>query len=176
MREREPTSLELAFARMADGDRSAVPSVFEALLPIVRAFCARFVNEVDVDDATQLSLEKIFARSHEFDARRPLLPWVCAVSAWECRTLRTKRRRLRENLTDEPLERVTDQPTPEDATAEKELAAAAESALGTLSQADQASLRDAFWAVVPKGDPAARKRKERALHRVREALRRLYGI
>ena len=176
MREREPTSLELAFARVADGDRSAVPSAFEALVPIVRAFCARFVNEVDVDDAVQLSLEKIFARSHEFDAERPLLPWVCAVSAWECRTLRTKRRRMRENLTEEAMDRASEDRSPEETIAERELTSAAQIALGTLSETDQRVLREAFWGTAPKHDPAARKRKERALERIRHAMRRLYGV
>lgn len=175
MSERTTTALEHSFAQLADGDRAQMENVFQELLPIVRAFCLRFSSQGEVDDAVQLSLKKIFSRAGEYDPKRPLLPWVCAISAWECQTLRTRIRRSRESVAAVPADAIANDQTPEGAAIERELAEAATRALGALSENDRAVLREAYWENA-RGGPAFRKRKQRALQRVRDAMRRIYGI
>lgn len=160
---------------MADGDRSKMENVFGDLLPIVRAFCSRFAAEGDIDDAVQLSLEKVFSRARDYDVERPLLPWVCALSAWECQTLRTRRRRTREDASVDEIDSASRERTPEQAAIDRQLIEAASRALGDLSESDQQVLRDAYWEQ-ETGGSAFRKRKQRALQRIREAMRRIYGI
>jgi RNA polymerase sigma factor (sigma-70 family) len=175
MGDREQGELDTAFGRLADGDRAALDAVFAMLSPLVGAFCGKLVGPALAEDATQLALVKVFERASDFEPGRKVLPWVFAIAAWECRTLRTKARRSKEAAVDAP-EVADAAATPEQMVQEHELINAALHALGTLSAADQQALRDAFWdhSEAPK-EAAARKRKERALSRLRLALRRLYG-
>jgi len=175
MADREQGELELAFGRLADGDRAALDSVFATLSPLVRAFCNKLVGPTLGEDAAQLSLVKVFERASDFETDRKVLPWVFAIAAWECRTLRTKARRSKEQ-TGEVLDKADDAESPESTAAELEIVNAALQAMGTLSAADQQALRDAFWDHDGAPRPAAaRKQKERAVSRLRLALRRLYG-
>lgn len=74
-----------------------------------------------------------------------------------------------------PAYAIANYQTPEGAAIERELAEAATRALGALSENDRAVLREAYWENA-RGGPAFRKRKQRALQRVRDAMRRIYGI
>ena len=57
----------------------------------------------------------------------------------------------------------------------RDLAEAALAAMGELSETDQATLLATFAEEAPSG-AAFRKRRERALTRLRSSLKRLYGI
>jgi hypothetical protein len=52
------------------------------------------------------------------------------------------------------------------------------SAMGELSESDQQTLLDAYWEedTTEARSPTFRKRKERALERLRIVLRRIYGL
>jgi DNA-directed RNA polymerase specialized sigma24 family protein len=170
--------LDADMARLADGDRAVFSSVFRLLWPVVHAFCARNLSTADADDAAQQVMEKVFAQASRYDGSRPALPWVLAISAWECRTLRKRRERRREDplaSAPEPLSTTT----PEDAVVVAQLVEAASSVFGQLSPIDQQAIALAYAEEAPEhlDVPAAtlRKRKERALKRFREAWSKLYG-
>ena len=60
---------------------------------------------------------------------------------------------------------------------ERQLVEAAATALGTLSDADRETLLATFWEEAASvGGATLRKRRERALVRLRAAFRRLYGL
>lgn len=77
--------------------------VFDGLHPMVQRFCRRMLrNGADAEDATQVTLEKLFFKVSDFDARRDALGWALAMATAECRTLARKRFR-RGETSDGPL-------------------------------------------------------------------------
>lgn len=171
--------LDRDLARLADGDRGAFSPVFSVLSPIVQRFCSRRLGAgPDAADAAQLALEKIFARASDYDPSRAALPWALAIAAWECATVRTQRRRSRT----EPLgdrEAAAEIESADEALAGAADRAALHEVLGQLSPSDRATLEEAFFETLgaaegPK-DATFRKRKERALGRLRALWRGAFG-
>ena len=161
-------------ARLAEGDRSVFSLVFTRLWPPTLRFCTKLLkNEADASDAAQEAMQKILERASDYDVSRPAMPWALAIAAWECRTLQRKRFRRREVLDDQEHDRAGDDQ--EEAIVKRELADAALAALGELSELDQETLLSTFADEAPAG-ATFRKRRERALGRLRSTLRRLYGI
>jgi RNA polymerase sigma-70 factor (ECF subfamily) len=177
----DPAELDLSMARLADGDRSVFPQVFARLWPPIRRLCWSLLqNEADAADAAQEALQKILERAPaDYDRSRPALPWALAIAGWECRTLLRKRQRRREVPEQERPEPAAD---PELRFVQQDLSRAALEALGSLSEADRETLVATFWeeaAAAPEAVPAAatvRKRRQRALARLRDSFRRLYGL
>jgi RNA polymerase sigma-70 factor (ECF subfamily) len=168
--------LDALMARLADGDRSAFTPVFKALWAPTLHMCTGMLgNDADAADAAQQAMEKILERANDYDARRPALPWAMAIAAWECRTIRRRAVRRRE-----VPEEVASEPSTahgEDDIVLRDLAAAAQEAVGTLSEADRAALVATFREEAASVSGATlRKRRERALTRLRTAFRRLYGL
>jgi RNA polymerase sigma-70 factor (ECF subfamily) len=164
--------------RLADGDRSAFTPMFKRLWPEVRKLCgALLVNTADADDAAQQAMEKILSRCAEYDVTRPAKPWALGIAAWECRTLRKKRQRRRET-TDERLDRGASAGHEEELV-QRDLVRNALLAIETLSATDRETLLATFWedeAAPGVSGATLRKRRERALTRLRDAMRRLYGL
>jgi RNA polymerase sigma-70 factor (ECF subfamily) len=168
--------LNSLMARLADGDRSAFTPVFRALWsPTLRLCMAMLKNDADAHDAAQQSMEKILSRASDYDSTRPALPWAMAIAAWECRTIlrkRIRRRELPEDSADEPMTQAT-----EDDLVSRNLMRVALEALGQLSASDKETIMATFWGEsATVGGATFRKRRERALHRLREAFRKIYGI
>lgn len=163
-------------ARLAEGDRSAFTQVFELLWPVVFRLCrAILTNEADASDAAQQAMEKIFVRASDYDASKKAMPWALAIASWECRTILRKRGRRREAPESDADEGLT-QSTDEDY-AQRELTAAALQALGTLETTDREALIATFWEEAASvAGQTLRKRRQRALERLRGAFRRLYGL
>ncbi|MFZ5894606.1 MAG: RNA polymerase sigma factor [Myxococcota bacterium] len=166
--------LDALVARLADGDRSAFTEAFQILWPRVRDLCRSMLkNEADAADAAQQALEKILTRSGEYDRARPALPWALGIAAWECRTALRKRVRRREHSD----EFAPDPEQSEEDFAERQLIQRAAQAMGELSQMDQETLVATFFDEAAGASGATlRKRRERALTRLRDAFRRLYGL
>lgn len=164
--------------RLSDGDRSACSSVFSLLWPELVAFAERTLGKgADADDAAQLALEKIFAQASDYDAQRSALAWALAITAWECRTVLRRRSRRREQPLDTAAEdAVSPASDPESAHVESTMLSALRGCLEDLAPRDRATLEEAFYreAEGPQA-PAFRKRKERALQRLRTAWRKIYG-
>jgi RNA polymerase sigma-70 factor (ECF subfamily) len=161
--------------RLGDGDRSAFAPAYAALWPLVRAFCRKMVVDQDVDDAAQLTLVKVFERAASFDATRDALPWVLSIAAWECRSLRKKRARSRE--TSDAHDEAASDESPEQRYVDAELAAAVHAVLGELSKDDRDTLERTMAEEAPQDIAAAtfRKRRERALTRLKNVWRRVHG-
>lgn len=168
-------SLDAAMARLAEGDRSAFAEVFTALQgPIERLCRSMLMSEADAADAAQEALCKILERASDYDKARAALPWALAIAAWECRTILRKRTRRRE--TELPSQEPGGAHA-EEGLLQRDLVQAATSALGELSDVDRETLVATFWEEgVAVSGATLRKRRERALGRLRVAWRRLYGL
>ena len=156
----ERAELRRLMERLADGDRTAFGPAFRLLWPRLRAFAVRYAG-TDGEDAAQSALLKVFSRASEYDRERDAFAWALGIAAWECRTLRRKRERRRE------------QPgVPETAADAEEaliLRLSAETVLGMLGPLDAETILS-----LATGRPAGarfRKRLQRALQRFRLAWR-----
>lgn len=163
-------------ARLADGDRSAFSEVFRRLWGPVERLCLNLLrNDADAADAAQQALAKILERASDYDRHRPALPWALAIAAWECRTLRRRLLRRREVSDDVVAEPHTEDV--QDDIVQRDLAQAALAAMGELSENDREALIATFWDESATVSGATlRKRRERALARLRDAWRKLYGF
>jgi RNA polymerase sigma-70 factor (ECF subfamily) len=172
----DPIDLNVLMARLADGDRSAFTEVFRLLWPPTLRLCQSMLkNETDAEDAVQQSMEKILSRASDYDPKRRALPWALAIAAWECRTMRRKRgrrREIREDQAEEPMTQAA-----EEELIRRNLTQAALDAMGELSDSDKETLVTTFWEESANaGGATFRKRRERAIQRLRDAFKRIYGI
>jgi len=164
-------------ARLADGDRAAITPAFDLLWPVVSQFCRRaLASAADGEDAAQEAMVKLFARMSSFDRDRDGLAWALTIAAWECRTIRRRAGRRREAALDEAARASVTGGDSEALLAARELAAAARAALAELAPRDRetvlAALSDDPTARPSAVAPATfRKRLERALDRLRAAMR-----
>jgi RNA polymerase sigma-70 factor (ECF subfamily) len=168
--------LDAMMARLADGDRSVFARVFELLWHPIHRLCTSLLkNDADAADATQEAMQKIFERASQYDRRRAAMPWAMAIAAWECRTLARKRGRRREVAEQDGGDVASSHA--EDELAQRNLTEAALLALGELSDSDRETLLATFWDEAASVSGATlRKRRERALDRLRNTFRRLYGL
>jgi len=169
-------TLDALMRRLAQGDRSVFTQVFERLWPPTLRLCRSLLkNDADAADAAQEAMHKIFERATDYDPSRPALPWALAIAGFECRTLAKKRVRRRE--TAEANESAFGALDPEQDFVDRDLVAAAMTALGELSPTDREALTATFWDQAASSAGATfRKRRERALARLRMTFRRLYGL
>jgi len=170
----EASELDGLMARLADGDRSAFSPLFRALWTPALKVCQRMVQEADAADAAQAAMMKILERAGEYDKTRPALPWALGIAAWECRTLLKRQQRHKETA-EAPVR--SDEGSTALEVEQKLLVSAAMHAMGTLSEADQETLVATYWDTAANvGGATLRKRRERALTRLRDTFRRLYGL
>jgi RNA polymerase sigma-70 factor (ECF subfamily) len=172
----ERKELDVLMARLADGDRSVFAEVFRELWPAALRLCTSLcVDEADAADAAQQAMVKILERASDYDKTRPALPWALAIAAWECRTLKRWRFRRHEAPVDE-LSRSVGAGGEQDLVS-RDLERAALGALGALSESDRETLLATYWDEDSSTSGATlRKRRERALGRLRSTFRRLYGL
>jgi len=162
-------------ARLADGDRSAFPTVFETLWPLLAVFARRLSgNAADAEDAAQHALLTVFEYAHRYDPTQDVAAWALAITANECHAVRRKRRTV--PLDGESRRVASSTPSPEAATIDRDLMAAATEALGSLRREDAATLAAAWRGERPPIPPTAfRKRVQRATERLRAAWRSRHG-
>lgn len=130
----------------------------------------------DADDVAQVALEKIFAQASHYDESRPALAWALSIASWECRSFLKQRRRQATRLVNiEKAETVpSNEQTPEEKALHGRMMMALRESFESLSTADQDVLEGAFLSDMRAAHPpAVRKRKERALARLRNAWRKL---
>jgi RNA polymerase sigma-70 factor (ECF subfamily) len=134
-------------------------------------------HDADADDAAQEAMVTIFARASDYDRTRAGAPWALAIAWYACRTLQKKRTRRREDLADAATD-VPSESMPEEELEQQQLLAAAVSALDALSDTDRETLVATFWKEQQASASGAtlRKRRERALDRLRTIFRRVYGL
>ncbi len=174
---RPQAELDALMERLADGDRSVFARVFELLWAPIQRFCLSLLrNEADAADAAQEAMQKIFERAPaDYDRKRAAMPWAMAIAGWECRTI--ARRRFRRREVDDSAAGELPGADAEEALVQSNLTRAAVAALGELSDTDRETLVATFWDEAASASGATlRKRRERALDRLRGAFRRLYGL
>lgn len=130
-------------------------------------------NDADAADAAQQGMEKVLRRASEYDRNRAALPWALAIMAWECRTIvrqRSRRREVAEEHAPDPSVSALDTTFEQ-----REVLGAALQVLGQLSETDRDTLLATFNDEAEAG-ATFRKRRERAVKRLRVAFRNLYGL
>ncbi|WP_312757503.1 sigma-70 family RNA polymerase sigma factor [Pantoea brenneri] len=69
-------------ARAQQGDRDAYNQLLKAMVPAIRALvCKKISDATLVEDVIQETLLAIHRVRHTYDPRRPILPWVAAISS-----------------------------------------------------------------------------------------------
>jgi RNA polymerase sigma-70 factor (ECF subfamily) len=167
-----------AMVRLSDGDRSAFDVLLDELWPVILAFAQRGVGQAaDAEDVAQEVFYRICARIADFDRTRDGLSWAFGIASYEIMTLRKRSQRRREVHDDTALAEKTDHgASQEEALLSRELLLAFEQAIGALADEDRIVL-----GLVPNvadlgpAGPAHRKRKQRALDRLRGVWRSIYG-
>ena len=161
---------------LADGDRSAFDGAYGLLWPALLAFCKRALVPSDAEDAAQLALLKVFDRAATFQRDKDALTWAITIAAWEVRTIRKRHVRSRSTSMDAD-EHASPAHDPESAAATRELVEAAQTVLGALCEDDRVTLAATLAEETPAGVSGAafRKRRERAMARLKEAWRHIHG-
>jgi RNA polymerase sigma-70 factor (ECF subfamily) len=169
-----PSELDLQMARLADGDRSVFTVIYETLWPHVFLLCkAQLNHEADAADAAQSALTRIFSRAADYNVRRPALPWALAIAARECKKFICKEQG---RVTGVELDRIAARTDVDAEHEERRLITAVLSAIQSLSDLDREALIATYWAESSGASGSTlRKRRARALSRLRAALWRLYG-
>lgn len=167
--EHDDSALDALFARLADGDRAAIPPVFEALWPVVLRTCERLVRvPADAEDAAQGALIRLFAQAARYERGRSVQAWALALAWWECRTLNRKRDRDR-HAPVEAIDGVPDTTDIESDLSQARLLEAVGDALALLPPEQRAAVESAITGEIDATAPAAtvRKRRQRALDYLR---------
>ena len=165
--------------RLADGDRAAFQPVFTALWPRVVRWCAQVLghlsNEHDAEDVAQQAMLKLFRQAHHFEKEGDVLSWALTLALWECRShKRTLLRRTKILRKDNIVSEGEAQPvlSPEQIVLNHELHALLEEWVGALSQSDQEVLRLFQNETEAPFSTSMRKRKERAIARLKSLWRK----
>lgn len=160
----------------ADGDRAAFQPLFEALWPVLLAFTKRSLERTeDAEDAAQQAMLKVFSRIVDFDRDRDGVAWALGIAGYEIMSLRKQRARRRE-AGPVPLDHLVQEGGDVEArTIAEELARIARELIGELPARDGAALAYAFTGEDAPTDETSRKRRFRALERLRSAWRRVHG-
>jgi RNA polymerase sigma factor (sigma-70 family) len=165
----ERKALSDLMTRLADGDREVCDPLFALLWPLVQAFANKLLDgHADAADAAQRALLSIYSRAIEFDRDGDALAWALGITRWECRTvIRSAERRREDPLDQDPR---ADLISPELVLLENELMSLFEDDLTQLTVREREAL-GLVSSSDPRG-PADRKRKQRALERLRSIWRK----
>jgi RNA polymerase sigma-70 factor (ECF subfamily) len=162
--------------QFADGELAAFQPLFDALWPVLLAFTSRTLERrADAEDAAQAAMVKMFSRIADFDRGRDGVSWALGIASYEVMTVRKQRARRREAGSG-ALDRLEQHGADvEDGMMGDELRGAVLTLVGELPDRDQAALAYAFTGTTPPTDETSRKRRFRALERLRAAWRRAHG-
>lgn len=142
------------------------------------AFAQRGVgNATDAEDIAQEVFLRICARIGEFDAKRDGVSWAFGIASYEILSHRKRVLRRREDAGVDVTSQRDAQPTQEDLAARRELLAALREVIGEMSDDEQRALglSDDTAASGASASAAERKRKQRALTKLRVLWRQIHG-
>jgi RNA polymerase sigma-70 factor (ECF subfamily) len=169
-------TIQDALLRLADGDRSAMPVLVAALWPVLLAFAQRGLRgRQDAEDVAQEVFLRICSRISEFDVTRDALSWAFGIATFEVMTQRRRIQRRRESFGTDVSHGIDEASSVEDQAIRAELRAVLVEALGHLSAEELGHLGLDEVAAGAAATPAMRKRRQRALERLRIVWRRIYG-
>lgn len=169
-------AIHIAMVRLSNGDRSAFDTLVNELWPVILAFARRgFDNVADAEDIAQETFFKICSRLSDFDPSRDGLSWAFGIASYEILTQRRRRQRRREVAASGPLAREVDPAaSQEDTLLERERVQALERAVSTLDSEDLRVLGLGSETPLLVAGATLRKRKQRALDRLRGVWRTFY--
>lgn len=170
-------AIHQAILRLADGDRTAMPPLVEQLWPVLLSYAERGLRDPQAaEDVAQEVLFRISSRIAELDRTRDPVSWAFGIATFEVMSQRKRHQRRRETLLGDALpESAGAAPSVEDAAIHAELQAALADALGQLSGDDVELLGLLGPGRMGPATPAMRKRRQRALDRLRTIWRSIYG-
>jgi RNA polymerase sigma-70 factor, ECF subfamily len=166
-----------AMVQLCDGDRAAVDLLVDQLWPVIFSFAQRSLGGqvADAEDIAQEVFYRICARISDFDRTRDGLSWAFGIASYEIMTQRRRSQRRREVARHDDLPTFVDgSASQEDQLMAREIQHAFAQVVGALTEEDRAALgldRDA----AAVGGARLRKRKQRALERLRGIWRQVYG-
>jgi RNA polymerase sigma-70 factor, ECF subfamily len=171
------TAIQQAILRLADGDRTAMPGLVEHLWPVLLSYAERGLRDPQgAEDVAQEVLFRISSRISELDRTRDPLAWAFGIATFEIMTQRKRHQRRRETLLGGAVpEREASAQSAEEAAIHAEVQASLTEAIGQLSPDDIAHLGLSEPAKTSTATPAMRKRRQRALDRLRTIWRNIYG-
>jgi RNA polymerase sigma-70 factor (ECF subfamily) len=159
--------------RFAEGERSAFDPLFAELWPILRSYVGRSLSDADADDATQNAIVKVFDRIADFNTARDGVTWALAITSYEIMTMRRRRLRGREApLSDDRAD--FDLASPHEQAEWHEQLRILGELLEASSETDRAAIEAELRGEVAHGE-AARKRRFRALSRLRDLWRKSHA-
>jgi RNA polymerase sigma-70 factor (ECF subfamily) len=165
-----------AMVRLSDGDRTAFDVLLDELWPVILSFAERGVGRgADAEDVAQEVFYKVCARIAVFDRERDAVSWVFGIAAYEVMTLRRKQKRRREVFDEASVaEQLDGAALQEEQLIAREITLAFEEAVGALTEEDRSVLGLVAGTTNAEG-ATLRKRKQRALERLRGIWRQIYG-
>lgn len=147
----------------------------ELLWPVVQRFARGLLHDDALGaDVAQRTLVRLCQQLPDYQVDKDALAWALEVAKWECRTERTRARRSREAGLDAAQRLEAGTAAPDDALSAQQLSAALSEAMEVLTPSDRQEL-ERVLAEAPSGDAAGRKRRQRALERLRQVWRGLHG-
>lgn len=164
-----------AMVRLSDGDRAAFDVLLDQLWPVILSFAERGVGRDDAEDIAQEVFFKLCARIADFDRSRDGLSWAFGIASYEMMTHRRRQHRRRETSDSALAAHPDDAASQEELLIQREVVAALTEAVGTLTEEDRRALGILSEQEVGASSAAHRKRKQRALDRLRAVWRELYG-
>ena len=165
-----------AMVRLADGDRTAFDVLMDELWPVILSFAERAVGRGgDAEDIGQEVFYRICARIADFDRSRDGLSWAFGIAHYEILTHRRRLQRRQETFDEGAIAAQVDGSAQQDEQLlTRELETAFAQAVGALTEEDRRALGLRESQADAPG-PARRKRKQRALDRLRGIWRQIYG-
>lgn len=165
--------------RFADGDRAAFRPLFDALWPVLLAVTSRALSErADAEDAAQRAMLVLFHRIVDLDRERDGVAWAATIAAYEVMTLRRSAQRRREATGNHEVHVqmiAAPTPGPYEQVMATELSAAVHAAVGELPARDQEVLTAMLSGATLDPGETPRKRRFRALERLRTVWRKRHG-
>lgn len=166
--------------RFADGERAAFRPLFDALWPVLLAITSRALPvRADAEDAAQRAMLVLFNRIVDLDRARDGVAWAATIASYEVLTIRRSAQRRREEsggMVDARVMAIADSAAPPDEQyAARELAEAVRAVVGELAPRDQHALADVLADGIADRGETPRKRRFRAIERLRAAWRRRHG-
>jgi RNA polymerase sigma factor (sigma-70 family) len=162
-----------ALSRLAAGDRSATEPLFRLLWPVLRSFAHRWLTGAHTaEDVAQRALLRVFEQASEFDPARNGITWALEITLWEARSERKRLGRSHEGT--EPIPTTASASRPDDDFEANELRVALQQAIGDLPTTDRETLERVLRDEELLG-AADRKRKQRAIERLKALWRQVHG-
>ena len=155
-----------------------MPMLVTHLWPVLLTFAERGLGDPQTaEDVAQEVLFRISSRISEFDRDRDAVSWAFGIATFEILTQRKRVRRRRETFTEETgvAEAAETTVSTEESAIQAEVQLALIEALGQLSPDDLRQLGLDSGQRLGAATPAMRKRRQRALERLRIIWRRIYG-